>query len=160
MKIDFTRKNVLVTGSSGVIGRAICLAFSKANLNEDNTNIINVSDYMIKYNINKKIEKFIRNEDFIIEMNRLPQSNDNSGLDTKPSPSTEQNVIYSELLLEKEKQLTHCRDQKSTLLKLYSETKDEIWREELIETSKMIKKLEYIRVIKEKDIVEKDETIR
>ena len=31
MKIDFTGKTVLVTGSSGGIGRAICLAFSKAN---------------------------------------------------------------------------------------------------------------------------------
>ena len=48
----------------------------KNNLNDNlntnnnsnyNINLIKVSDYMIKYNINKKIEKFIRNEDFIIE---------------------------------------------------------------------------------------------
>ena len=31
MKIDFTGKTVLVTGASGGIGRAICLAFSKTN---------------------------------------------------------------------------------------------------------------------------------
>ena len=31
MKIDFSGKNVLVTGSSGGIGRAICIAFSELN---------------------------------------------------------------------------------------------------------------------------------
>ena len=33
MKIDFSGKNVLVTGASGGIGKAICIAFSEANAN-------------------------------------------------------------------------------------------------------------------------------
>ena len=33
MKIDFSGKNVLVTGASGGIGKAICKAFSKVNAN-------------------------------------------------------------------------------------------------------------------------------
>jgi NAD(P)-dependent dehydrogenase (short-subunit alcohol dehydrogenase family) len=33
MKIDFSEKNVLVTGASGGIGKAICKAFSDANAN-------------------------------------------------------------------------------------------------------------------------------
>ena len=33
MKIDFSEKNVLVTGASGGIGKAICQVFSEANAN-------------------------------------------------------------------------------------------------------------------------------
>ena len=50
-----------------------------------NTNLIKVSDYMIKYNINKKIEKFIRNEDFIIENINIFIKNNIKKVDNKKS---------------------------------------------------------------------------
>jgi hypothetical protein len=64
--------------------------FIKNNLNTDNnsnynTNLIKVSDYMIKYKINKKIEKFIRNEDFIIENINIFLKNNIKKVDTKNS---------------------------------------------------------------------------